>query len=151
MDKLLLIVYPGNMFSGISIYCSDPIWCRILSELNATIADCTETAAVNFDELGIEPPITPLELKSEILNASDIGRQLHQIFGHPVSLPHIQGRIVVLLHKSGGLTSGDLRHALGYAPDVATHSIDTAIYQLRKLFGREFIKNQNGVYRLGKI
>ena len=76
---------------------------------------------------------------------------MNKIFGRPVSLPYIQGRVVVALYKSGGMTSGELKSALGYAINTSTHVFDTAIYQLRRLFGHEFIINTDGVYKLGRI
>jgi hypothetical protein len=57
--------------------------------------------------------------------------------------------IVVLLFKTGGMSVNDLKNVLGYSPDIATHTIDTAIYQLRKTYGRNFIKNENGKYLIG--
>ena len=76
---------------------------------------------------------------------------MREIFGMSVSLPRIQAQIIVLLHKSGGMTGNELRDALGYAPDTTTHTVDTAIYQLRRTYGRGFIINTNGVYRIGKL
>ena len=76
---------------------------------------------------------------------------MREILGRDVHLPYIQAQIVILLYKSGGMSAADLRTALGYAPNATTHAVDTAIYQLRKLFGREFIINSNGVYKIGRI
>ncbi len=139
------------MLSGIRIYTSDPIWHQILGDFGATVLAQPGPGGVNFDGLGICDTISALELKRIILNASDSDRILHSVFGRDVSLSRLQSQIVVLLSQSSGMTMGGLKNALGYAPDVATHSIDTAIYQLRKMYGRTFIKNSNGVYRLGEL
>ena len=49
------------------------------------------------------------------------------------------------------MTGEELKNALGYMPNVATHTIDTAIYNMRKLYGRDFIKRENGVYKIGTV
>ncbi|MBQ4130552.1 MAG: hypothetical protein ACLRFP_00100 [Alphaproteobacteria bacterium] len=139
------------MLTGVRIYCSDPIWRQILTDLNATVLNAPSTTDLNFDDIDIAETLSPMDLQVAILNAADSGHLLRQVFGTDVSLPRIQSQIVVALYKSGGMTATELKCALGYAPDVATHTVDTAIYQLRKLYGRGFIKNTNGVYRLGKL
>ena len=98
-----------------------------------------------------EYSIHPMELKARILSATDNSRILNQIFSTPTSLPYIQGKLVIALYKSGGMSAADLKHALGYAADTSTHAVDTAIYQLRRKFGRDFITINNGVYKLGRI
>ena len=76
---------------------------------------------------------------------------MKKIFGTSVILPRMQGQIVTLLYKTGGMRAPEIRSALGYSPNAATHTVDTAIYQLRRAYGRDFIINDNGVYRLGKL
>ena len=49
------------------------------------------------------------------------------------------------------MTVDQLKCALGYSPDASTHTVDTAIYQLRRAYGRDFILNTDGVYSLGKL
>lgn len=139
------------MLNGVRIYASDTIWRQILTDFGATVLDAPTTTDINFDNLNISSPLTPMELKSAILNANDNASVLREIFGADVSLPRLQAQIIVSLYKSGGMTGNELKDALGYAPDVATHTIDTAIYQLRRTYGRGFIVNTNGVYRIGKL
>lgn len=139
------------MLQGVRIYTSDTIWRQILTDFGATVLDAPTTTDINFDNLNITSPLTPLELKSAILNANDNASVLREIFGADVSLPRLQAQIIVSLYKSGGMTGNELKDALGYAPDVATHTVDTAIYQLRRAYGRGFIINSNGVYRIGKL
>lgn len=145
------IVYHLYMFTGIQIFSSDPIWRQIFSDLNATVHEKPSISVINFDELSVPPSVGLLELKSLILDAADIGRVLYEIFGKNVSLPQIQSQLLVLLYKSGGMTANQLKHALGYAPDAATHTVDTAIYQLRKTYGHNFIRNTKGVYSIGEL
>lgn len=139
------------MLNGVRIYASDTIWRQILTDFGATVLDASNSTAINFDDLNISGPLTPLELKSLILNANDDAVALRDVFGTDVVLPRLQTQIIVALHKSGGMTGNELKDALGYAPDVATHTVDTAIYQLRRTYGRGFIINTNGLYRIGKL
>ena len=139
------------MLSGVRIYTSDTIWRQILTDFGATVLDVPNSMDINFDNLHIVPPLNSMELKTVILKAGDQATILRAVFGTDVFLSHQQSLIVVALYKSGGMTMHDLKNVLGYAPDVATHTIDTAIYQLRRTYGREFIINTNGVYRIGKI
>lgn len=122
-----------------------------MSELNATVLDAPTVTDTDLADLGIVAPLHPIELKARILSVADNTRLLSQIFGVPTSLPYIQGKLVIALYKSGGMSSADLKRALGYAADTSTHTVDTAIYQLRQKFGRDFITISNGVYKLGRI
>ena len=140
------------MLNGIRIYSSDPIWRQILSELGATVSDEFDGTFIDFDSLNIKQPATPIIIKTAIQNAIDGNIQLlYDIFGRKVQLPYIQTQIVIMLYKSGGMSAADLRKALGYSPNATTHAVDTAIYQLRKSFGREFIINTDGVYKIGQL
>ena len=139
------------MLSGISIYASDSVWRQILADLGATVLDVPSAGSIDFDDLNVSDGISVLDLKSIILNARDNTDILYQIFDTHVSLPSVQGKIVALLYKNDGMTIAQLKAALGYAPDVSTHAMETAIYQLRQKYGRNFIKNINGVYKLGKL
>lgn len=140
-----------HMLNGIGIYSSDSVWRHILGDLGARVTDVPTMADLNFDAMNITPPLTVTELKSIILGATDNSRIMGAVFGRDVRLPRLQMQIVVWLYKTGGMSGGDLRAALGYAPGVATHAVDTAIYQLRRTFGRDFIKNNNGIYSIGTI
>ena len=139
------------MLTGVRIYSSDAIWKQILAEFGATVLDAPSVTAVDFDKLGIKKTISPLELKEFILNETDNTEILKQIFGKNMALSQIQERIVVMLFKSGGMNLTELKSALGYAPDVATHAVDAAMSGLRRVFGRDFITNDNGVYKIGKL
>lgn len=139
------------MLSGIRVYSSDKVWQKILSDFNATVLNAPDLADVNLDELGLDLPVTPVDLKTAILSAMDNTKVLQKIFGHSVYLPQMQTQIIVWLDKTGGMSLNALKQALGFLPNMTTHAVDTAIYQLRKTYGHDFIKNENGVYRLGKV
>ncbi len=139
------------MLNGVRIFASDKIWRQILADFGATVTDVPAITDINFDDLKLDDVVNPIQLKAAILAAADGGRALFEIFGRSVILPQLQARIVVLLYKTGGMTYQDLRIALGVMPDTTSHAIDTAIYQLRQQFGREFIKNIDGVYKIGKL
>lgn len=81
----------------------------------------------------------------------DYSDVLRRVFGHRVTISRMQTQIVALLEQSGGMTISQIKDALGFSPDIATHTIDNAIYQLRKSYGRDFIQNNNGVYTIGKL
>ncbi|MBD5389221.1 hypothetical protein HDR63_03120 [bacterium] len=139
------------MLNGISVFTRDAVWRRILTELGATVTDEVRAADVDLDALGLGPGVTPVALKAALMAAQGSGRVLADLFGHAVVLPGLQARVVVALVKSGGMRGAELKAALGYSPDAATHAIDTAIYQLRRTYGRDFIQNDGGVYRIGKL
>ena len=139
------------MLTGVRIYTSDKIWRQILTDLNATVLDAPNVIDIDFDEFRIKKTITPLELKSFILKAMDNSHIIASVFGKDMSLPQLQSQIIACLYKTGGMTVDQLKCALGYSPDASTHTVDTAIYQLRRAYGRDFILNTDGVYSLGKL
>ena len=139
------------MLSGIRVFSSDSVWQQILADFNATVVQDKMFADVNVDDLQLDLPISPAKLKSCIMDAADYADVLESVFGHQVSLSRLQSQIVVRLFQSGGMTADELKVALGYAENANTHTVDTAIYSLRKIFGHEFIKNDRGVYKIGRI
>ena len=151
LDKFLHFYYSKGMLSGIRIYCSDIVWRNILCDLNASITDSTQLADINFDDLNIELPISLLDLKTLIVDILDDSNLINEIFGKRVNMPQLQKRIVINLYKNGAVSVKDLKNMLGYLPNMATHAIDTAIYQLRKKYGHDFIINKNGKYTLGRL
>ena len=152
LDFYICFYYSVRMLNGIKIYSSDALWRHILSEMGATVFTTPDDADVNFDALGLAGPVSALAIQTAIQNALDGDiHVIHDIVGHNVHLPVIQARIMIMLHKSGGMSGAKLRAALGYSPSATTHAVDTAIYQLRRTFGRDFIINDNGVYRIGRV
>ncbi len=145
----MFILY--SMLKGVRIYTSDVLWRQILSDFGASVLDAPNSSDINFDALDVPPNVSPMELKALILAAVDNSGIMKKIFGTSVILPRMQGQIVTLLYKTGGMRAPEIRSALGYSPNAATHTVDTAIYQLRRAYGRDFIINDNGVYRLGKL
>ena len=143
--------YSFNMLTGLRIFTSDPHWRHIVSDLNAVPVDDVILADVDLDALELSTPITPLELKTAIICALDDNNLVDSVFGRPVSLTPVQRKIITCLKKSGGMSADDLKFAIGYARDTTTHTVDTAIYGLRKLFGHDFIVNENGMFRIGRI
>ena len=140
------------MLHGIRVYSKSPIWRRILGELGATVSDAPNVLDVNFDEIAPDTVVSPTELKSIVLNSTDTTTILQNIFGNKIpQLSDVQEQIIVSLWRAGGMSGAELKNALGYLPGVATHSVETAIYSLRKLCGRNFIKNENGIYKIGTV
>lgn len=122
-----------------------------MNDLGATVLDTPDASVINFDNLNIDTPISGLGLKSVLLSANDNDKVLTAVFGKRPHLPYLQSQIIALLYKTGGMTTDELKQSLGYAPNVATHTIDNAIYQLRRAYGHDFIINNNGVYKIGNI
>lgn len=139
------------MLTGIRIFSSDAYWRKILSEFNADVQQDAIFADVNLDSLNLTTPISPMDFKAVILGARDDTHTVDKIFGHHVSLSPIQNRILRKLYETGGMTSDELKVALGYAADATTHTVDTTIYGLRKLFGKDIIINKNGKFVIGGI
>lgn len=141
------------MLNGIRFWTINDVWRKILVELGGIYCENQSLADINIDSIDLPTEISIIELKSIILNEIDSNQQkiINKIFNHNVSLPRSQMQIIVLLFKTGGLSISDLKDLLGYAPDSSTHTVDTAIYQMRKTFGHEFIKNENGKYYIGKL
>lgn len=139
-----------KMLNDIRIYTTDAIWRQILTSLGAVIVDDQSVAELNLDQMDVATNISPIELKSLVLNTVETNQQniIKKIFKKSIMLPQLQMQIVVLLYQTGGLSGEKLRSIL--APDITTHTIDTAIYQLRKTYGRDFIKNENGKYIIGQ-
>ena len=139
------------MLKGINVYSADIVWRGVLRDLGATVLDAPTTGCINFDSLNISMPISALELKTALIDATDNSKIIRKLFGSNMRMSNLHARIIVQLYKSGGMSPAELKTALGYSADAATHTVDTAIYQLRKLYGHDFIINKNGVYRIGKL
>lgn len=151
MDKRFAMIYPKNMLKGVRIYTSDIMWRQILGDFGATLLDAPTATDINFDTIDVPDKITPIQLKSLILGTGDNSAIITRLLGADIVLPRMQARVVALLYKTGGMRAAEIKDALGYSPNAATHTVDTLIYQLRRAFGREFIVNDHGVYRLGKL
>lgn len=123
------------------------VWRGILTDLGARFSS-REFADVIFST---DRKISPSELKAEILRLRDAREAaiIKKICGN-TTLSGSQKKIIIALHRAGafGADSGELQQHLGYAPGAATNAVGTAIYQLRKIFGKEFIKNEGGKYKL---
>ena len=71
LDSAATMYYSWYMLSGIRIFTSDEIWRSVLADFNATLVDGAFSADVDFDSLNIATPISPLNLKTIIINATD--------------------------------------------------------------------------------
>jgi len=139
------------MLDNIKIYTSDTYWVRILSDLGANIVDSANLADVVFDDIQIDLPVSIMNLQNIIFNQVNNSGIIQHIFGRDVKLSNLQHRLIVLLYKNPDMNMRDLKNALGMSPDMTTHAVETAIYQLRKIYGRNIIENKNGKYKIGRI
>lgn len=139
------------MLDNIKVYTSDTYWNQILSDLGAVMVDSAKLADVVFDELQIDTPISVMDLQNIILSKVDNSDIIRHIFGGDVKLSNLQHRLIVFLHKNPNTNMHDLKIALGISPDITTHAVETAIYQLRKIYGHNIIENINGKYKIGRV
>lgn len=152
LDKRGGVGYAENMmFKGLRVYSSDSFWQQIFLDLGAEVADCAQNADVNIDLICPERAISVAELKTLVFDAVAMPAVIRKIFGRDVVLPRLQAQVVAKLYTSGGMTGGALKSALGYAGETAAHAVDTAIYQLRRTYGHDFIVNNHGVYAIGHL
>lgn len=143
--------YCGSMFKGIKIFASDKYWNHIFADLGADIVDSENVADIVFDDVDINAPVSIPDLQNLIFSLQNNTDIIQKIFGTDVSLSVLQRKIIVLLYKNPNMTMRELKDALGLAPDIATHAVENAIYQLRKVYGREFIENIDGGYKIGHL
>ena len=139
------------MFENIQIYTADKYWHSILANLGAILVDSPNAADVVFDDIDMKKPISIPELQNIILDCVNNTDIIQKIFGKNVYLPVLQHKIVVALYKTPNISMPELKCALGLLPDVTTHVVENAIYQLRKIYGHDFILNQDGKYKIGCI
>lgn len=145
------IGYCEIMLKNIKIYTSDKYWNQIFADLGADIAETPNVADIVFDDVDIKTPISAIDLKNVIFDSVNSVDIIKRIFGHNVVLPMLQYKIVVLLYKNPNITMSDLKSALGISPDMTSHVVENAIYQLRKVYGRDIIQNVDGKYKIGCV
>jgi len=139
------------MLKNVKIYTSDIYWNHILTGLGADVVDSPNVADVIFDDLQFDAPVYIGDLKNIILSSLDNFDIIKKIFGKNVVLSQLQRKIIVMLYKNPNVNMNDLKSLIGVSPNVTMHAVETAIYQLRKIYGRDFIVNNNGKYKIGKI
>ena len=139
------------MLSNIKVFTTDKYWTRIFTDLGAIISDTPQSADVVFDDVDLDAPISLTDLKRIIFDKIENRDIIHRVFGRDVILPDLQHRVIVCLDKNPNITMRDLKKMLGILPDVSTHAVENAVYQLRKVYGRDFIQNINGKYKIGNL
>ena len=139
------------MLGNVKIYTSDKYWNHILADLGACLVETPDIADVIFDELSINAPISVDDLQSLVVSQFNNNDIIANVFGRDVALPALQRKIIVALYKKPNIQMRELKLAVGLSPDITTHSVENAIYQLRKTFGHDFILNENGGYKIGRI
>ena len=139
------------MLNGIRVFSSNPTWRHILLALGATVLDAPNVLDVNLDNIPLPAAISPTELKLLIVQHADNTQILKSVFGDNIpQLSNIQQGIIVALRRSDGMTGNELRAILEHLP-ASMHTIENAIYDLRKLCGHDFITLKDGVYKIGSV
>ncbi len=139
------------MTENIKIYTSDEYWQHIFTDLGAVVVATPNVADIDFDDDIVSAPISINDLKSTIFNRLDNQDIIKNIFGKYVILPILQHKIIITLYKNPDISIHRLKELLGFLPDVATHTVENAIYQLRKNYGHDFIQNAKGKYKIGHL
>jgi len=139
------------MLNNIKIYTADKYWNHILADLDANLVDGPGVADVLFDDIKIKAPISVDDLQNLILAQFNNNDIIVNVFGRDVILPELQRKIIIALYKTPNIQMRELKLAVGLLPDITTHSVENAIYQLRKKYGHNFILNENGGYKIGRI
>ena len=139
------------MLDNIKIYTADKCWHHILADLGANLVSAPKLADVLFDDIEINAPISVDDLQNLILAEFNNNDIIVNVFGRDEVLPELQRKIIIALYKNPDIQMRELKLAVGLLPDVATHSVENAIYQLRKKYGHDFILNENGGYKIGRI
>lgn len=141
--------YGKGMLGDIKIYSSDKFWNQIFTDLGIAVAENADVADVVFDDIDIKMPISVIDLKKSVFAYLDNSDVIRKVFGKNVLLPALQYKIVVTLYKKPDITMAELKRLIGLSPDITTHTVENAIYQLRKKYGRDIILNINGKYKIG--
>lgn len=139
------------MASNIKIYATDEYWRHIFTDLGAVVVDSKNIADVVFDNMDVNLPISVSHLKSVIFASLDNRDIIKNVFGQYVVLPALQHKIIVLLYRNPDISINELKELLGVLPNVTTHTVENAIYQLRKKYGHDFIINTKGKYNIGHL
>lgn len=139
------------MAENIKIYATDKYWRHIFDDLGISVVDSKTTADVVFDEKNVPVPVSIPNLKSVIFDCVDNQDIIKKIFGKYIILPTLQRKIIINLYKNPNVSINELKELLGFLPDVTTHTVENAIYQLRKKYGHDFIINAKGKYKIGHI
>ena len=139
------------MLNNVSIFSSDKYWQQIFADLGAKIADSQNFADVVFDDINIATPIRLSDLQRIIFDALNNTDIITDVFGKYIILPKLQHKIIIMLYKNPNITMHELKNLIGILPDVSSHAVENALYQLRKKYGRDFIINQNGKYKIGRV
>ena len=139
------------MLENVKIFTTDKYWKQIFADLGAAVVDTKTAADVVFDDISIDAPISVIDLQNIICDCVNNTDIINHVFGKYVVLPSLQHKIIVLLYKNPNMTMSELKNALGVLPDIATHAVENAVYQLRKIYGRDIIQNIDGKYKIGGV
>ncbi|MDR0803770.1 MAG: hypothetical protein LBO08_01635 [Rickettsiales bacterium] len=118
------------------IWTEDLVWKKILMELGFAVADARADADVNFDEIGGGPK-TLTELRSGIIKIRDAARTA--VLGD-ARLSGLQEKLAMRI-----AVMPSSREELAAFAKTDLHSVDNAIYELRKKLSVELT---NGQYRM---
>jgi hypothetical protein len=128
------------MLNGITLLTNDFYWASILRDLHANVIPTVakEARGLKFDIPKEKISIPKLSNHIEQLKM----KRLAELGGQNLSAA--EQRLILLLPA----TANELKSAMGYAEESATHTTETLIYNIRKKMGNDYIKFNNGKYEL---
>ncbi|MDR0967720.1 MAG: hypothetical protein LBL75_02725 [Rickettsiales bacterium] len=136
------------MLNGISFWTSDKVWAGILSDLGGVFISRGNASVI---WRAPKTKISTNQIAAEFIRLQDNNENeiIKKICGDK-KLTDIGRKIIIALANAGtnGISTTELQQKLGYDATAKTGAVGTAIYQLRKTFGANFIKNTNGKYKL---
>lgn len=122
------------MLDNIALWTDDFYWRGILSDLGAAVS-----------ARGLAFPNPPKKISvSELSGFIDElkTRRLSELGA--LGLSDAERRLVLSLPAN----ARELKSAMGYSSASRTHTIETLVYNIRKKLGNDFIRSENGEYRL---
>ncbi len=139
------------MLDKVRIFCSDIFWLGILSDLDAVIVT-DKNDGVDFDKIAPVGAVSMSHLKEIILDEieNEWRKIEHEVFGKKVTVSELQKQILIALYKLDGATMQRLRESIN-TTTISNHALDNAVHELRRTFGREFIRCENGKYFINNI
>jgi hypothetical protein len=130
----LFLFYNSRMLEKIALWTDDSRWRGILSDLGASISP----RGVRFPNPAKKLSVPELADYADAL----LERRISELGAKGLS--DAERRLLLLLPAN----ARELRPLMGYGEGSATHTIETIVYNIRKKLGNDFIKSEDGEYRL---
>jgi hypothetical protein len=122
------------MLDGIKIFCADAEWMKTLEAFGAAASETGLVFSAPNEK------ITASEIFSRVENLkNDFIKKIRA-----EKLSPAEKNILFFLPAS----AEELKKRIGYSVDSATHTAETLIYNIRKKMTADFVRLENGEYKL---